>query len=493
MAWWLSLSRRLSTSRRTDVYGALGVMLVVGGIAAILSRASADTFDSKVMGLVTTSLVDHHSVRVLTPVYPELSTPYSFYGIGMSLFMIPGVLAAKVLGVSEVSGTMVTNVWLLAALAGVVYAWTRLRHHTVGVSVVVAALIALGAGLLNFASTGLAEVLVALCIAAGLLAFTAIQQGRAWGPYLLGAAVGTVVLTRDDSAFLIVPWLVIGSAVVAGPGRRRSMLVRVVLAGIPFLVLWAIYNSVRFGDPWSNGYGFTLIFNHSLVTGVYGLLLSPGAGLVFYVPLVVVAAAGLVLAWRRERALSVVAIGLVVTRVLFYARYSIWFGGGSFGPRYVLPAMAALAVGLAPLLDEFHRFSRLYKTAIVGVAGLSCAIGVIGAAVSYKFNPVSIAVIRPAQDIPTEAGWGKYFGEPSTRTAVDHQEFDWGKFPISAAASDLVHRRHLAAAALAGPSDKLRAGIGALLLLVGVGALGGSAQVSRRQRTVSATTSERET
>ncbi|HUE61258.1 MAG TPA: hypothetical protein VMO88_16945 [Acidimicrobiales bacterium] len=459
-----SPSRKSSVLPRIDMYCALGVVLIVGGIAATLTRTTPDTFDSKVMGQVATNLVNHHSVRIHVQGFNQ---PYSFYGIGMSLFMIPGVLAAKVLRVGDVVGTMVTNAWVLALLSGVVYAWTRLRKYSAGVSVVVAVLIGIGGGLLNLASTGLAEIVLALCVATGLLGLSAIHQQRTWGPYVLGAAVGAGVVTRDDSALLIMPWLVIGAVVVAARERRKLVVIRAVLAGLPFLALWGTYNAVRYGVPWQFASGEDVIFNHSLLTGSYGLLLSPGQGLLFYVPLLVVSAPGLVLTWRHERALSIVAVGLVVSRIPFYAHYSIWWGGGSFGPRYLLPAMPTLAVGLAPVIHAFRRYPWWRKSVIVVIASLSCSVGFIGAAVYYAHNPVEVAIFQHAR-LGSFDSIVKYFGAPSTEAKDDHYEFDWGKFPITAEARQFVHRRYVGAAALARPSDKLRAGLGASCVLLGM-------------------------
>lgn len=462
-----SPDRKSSVIARIDVYCALGVVLIVGGIAAALTRTTPDTFDSRAMGQVTINLINHHSVRIYVPGFDQ---PYSFYGIGMSLFMIPGVLAAKVLRVGDVVGTMVTNAWVLALLSGVVYAWTRLRRYSAGVSVVVALLIGVGGGLLNLVSTGLTEIVVALCVATGLLGLTALQQQRWWGPYVLGVAVGAAVVTRDDSALLIMPWLVVGAAAVATQERRKPVMIRAVLAGLPFLALWGAYNAVRYGVPWQFASGEDVIFNHSLFTGSYGLLLSPGAGLLFYVPLLLVSAPGLALTWRHERVLSIVAVGLLASRIPFYARYSFWFGGGSFGPRYLLPAMPALAVGLAPVMYAFRRYRWWRKSVIVGVASLSCLVGFIGAAVYYAYNPVTQAAFHGFQDSHLEGfdGIVKYFAAPSTEARVDHNEFDWSKFPITAEAGDLVHRRDLAAAALARPPDKLRAGLGGSFVVIGM-------------------------
>ena len=90
------------------------------------------------------------------------------------------------------------------------------------------------------------------------------------------------------------------------------------------------------------GYDGILRFNHSFLAGVYGLVLSPGRGLVLYAPVVLVALWGLRRSYRRDRVSTAVAVLLVLSRIVFYAPYWGWYAGGGFGPRYVLPAVPAL-------------------------------------------------------------------------------------------------------------------------------------------------------
>jgi hypothetical protein len=115
-----------------------------------------------------------------------------------------------------------------------------------------------------------------------MIGLSAISRKWNWGPLIVGAAVGASIVTRDDSIVLVAPWLLGGALLLSAPGRRIAILTRMAIGGVPFLMLWAWYNSVRFGVPWKAGYGGVLRFNHSFVAGLYGLLISPGKGLLLY-------------------------------------------------------------------------------------------------------------------------------------------------------------------------------------------------------------------
>ena len=75
--------------------------------------------------------------------------------------------------------------------------------------------------------------------------------------------------------------------------------------GLPLLgwiaaIAW--YNWFRFGSPTTPGTPNPCYLTAPL--NVLGLLFSPGKGLIFYSPLVVLGAIGLPRLWRRDRSLA---------------------------------------------------------------------------------------------------------------------------------------------------------------------------------------------
>jgi hypothetical protein len=116
----------------------------------------------------------------------------------------------------------------------------------------------------------------------------------------------------------------------------------------------ALYQWALFGDPLRSGYGstggVTAILTNPLGEGLYGLVLSPGKGLIWYAPPLLLLPAGLALLWRRDRGVAALCGAITLATLLFYAKLIFWHGDGAWGPRYLNMALPFMALPLVALL-----------------------------------------------------------------------------------------------------------------------------------------------
>jgi hypothetical protein len=84
---------------------------------------------------------------------------------------------------------------------------------------------------------------------------------------------------------------------------------------------------------------------------VVGQLVSPGRGLLFYVPWVVLVAGGFPVLRRRRPVVAWVCLAACLTQLLFYALRTTWWGNWCWGPRYLVPVLPLLAVLAAPAIE----------------------------------------------------------------------------------------------------------------------------------------------
>ncbi len=158
--------------------------------------------------------------------------------------------------------------------------------------------------------------------------------------FIAGLAIGFGTVARQTTAVLL-----------AGLISRRSFLRAVAGFGIGIIPL-LVYNAVAFGNAFEQGYG-SKPFDTPILTGIYGVLLSPSRGLFVYAPYLLFAVAALVRAWRApgEVAARLRGFSAASLATLFlYATYTEWWGGRVFGARFLddlAPILfAALAWGI---------------------------------------------------------------------------------------------------------------------------------------------------
>jgi len=149
-------------------------------------------------------------------------------------------------------------------------------------------------------------------------------------------------------------------------------------------------NALEFGYPAVAEGGKRLnSFETPVLTGLFGLLFSPGKSIFVFAPPLILALAGLPRLWRRDRGLAAVAAGALPVYLLFYARYSQWEGGYCVGPRYMVPALALLSIGLAPVIAEAKKGTR---TVAVALTVVGVAVQLVSMATSFMESQVPAGV-----------------------------------------------------------------------------------------------------
>lgn len=230
-----------------------------------------------------------------------------------------------------------------------------------------AAAVTLGLGTImcTFAAEYFSHVIAA---ALGFAAFALLFRERE-GPAriaLVGAAgllAGLAVSFEYPLGLLGVILLIYAAARPARVQRAAAYAAGAVIGAAPGLAfnLWALGSPLRFAYSHAvSVQGFTGHQELGLNSGgFFGIdLPRPGAaldllvasrGLLTLTPVLVMAAVGVVMMRKRGRAPEAAVIGAVaVTYFVYNAGYWLPFGGGSPGPRFLIPALPFLALGLAP-------------------------------------------------------------------------------------------------------------------------------------------------
>jgi len=175
-----------------------------------------------------------------------------------------------------------------------------------------------------------------------------------------GAALGWAVTVEYQAALagLVIAGWAAWRWQTSSAGRQATL--AAAIGGIAALLPLAGYNLFAFGTPFHVGYSGVVGFE-GMNQGLFGLawprldvlrkiLLGDRRGLFWVAPVLLAAPLGLIALARGQgtRALAAMAAIAATIVLLVNAAYFYWDGGNSTGPRHAMPAVALLAIGLAP-------------------------------------------------------------------------------------------------------------------------------------------------
>ncbi len=106
-------------------------------------------------------------------------------------------------------------------------------------------------------------------------------------------------------------------------------------------------------------------FSYPIFAGIYGFLLSPGDSIfVFSPPLL-----GALVVWprflkeRRKPAMLCFSIALVY--LLIHSKFGDWWGGYSWGPRFLVPVTGFMLIPFTYLIEDFSRLRAFGKISVI--------------------------------------------------------------------------------------------------------------------------------
>ncbi|WP_406698859.1 hypothetical protein V5E97_08235 [Singulisphaera sp. Ch08] len=150
-------------------------------------------------------------------------------------------------------------------------------------------------------------------------------------------------------------------------------------------------------------HGVEGIWTGNLLEGLTGTLLSPARGLFVFSPWIALTVLALPATARRIRTHSIVAWLLVglIPYLLMLSKYSVWWAGHSFGPRYWIDATPLFAILLGFTLDWARERCRPLLLVFAAAIAWSIALQTIGA----FYYPSSWNLGPPNVDLHHERLW----------------------------------------------------------------------------------------
>jgi hypothetical protein len=329
---------------------------------------------------------------------------YCRKGLGTSLLAIPLTWLGLVMPLwGVVQTTMLLNPLLTALTGTLVFLYVRRLGYGQSTAVVTALVFGLGTMAWPYTKYFFSEPLSGLCL---LGAAYSLLAGASGSPSdrslaqtaLSGFFLGLAVATRFANAVLVPIYLIpllgyhLRAQGISPPSFAQTRplwprAIREILAfGLPLFV-WAIiicsYNYVRFASPFTTGYLPEESFSAPWLTGILGLLVSPGRGILLFCPVLVACLAAAPSFLRRHPLEAALVFLTSACYVLLYGKWFMWHGGYAWGPRFLVPIIPLLCLTLAPLIDSWRgRWRWVFR----GLFGLSAAIQLLASSVHFSLH-----------------------------------------------------------------------------------------------------------
>jgi hypothetical protein len=324
---------------------------------------------------------------------------YSKKGIGTALVGAPFYwLALQGPALGAVKALMLANALVTALTGWLVYRCILLLGYRPVVAVLTALAYGLGTMAWPYAKYFFSEPPTAAGLMLALWGLLSVRQkGQARYVVVAGSGLGLVLLAKVANAVTWPLFLAYGLWIAMHlPGQqemdRGARWKRLILLALAFLaplvvagLMLLVYNYMRTGSLLDLGYAADETFSTPLGRGLAGLLFSPGKSLFLFSPLLVVALLGIPRMIRRDWETALLSLGVVAAYLLVYARWFMWWGGWSWGPRFLVPVLPFLSLFLAPVLDYVLDSPRLWlKGLLAALALLSLGVQILGVAVDFN-------------------------------------------------------------------------------------------------------------
>ena len=144
--------------------------------------------------------------------------------------------------------------------------------------------------------------------------------------------------------------------------RHREWFIHFTLYGIAVAILWIAHNLHEFGTVVPAYYMPMRVATSSTIgEAMLGNLVSPARGVFVYSPVLLLSLSGFVLALRDrgDRPLTICFGTIIVAHWLVVSRFPHWWGGHSYGPRFMTDVVPFLAYFVAFNFDALGKLSGL--------------------------------------------------------------------------------------------------------------------------------------
>ena len=388
------------------------------------------TADGAIRYRVAKNIVEHHTSSISKKrecllVQGRNKKYYSTYGIGQSLLLIPLYLSGKLLNhiapclklnyITEFMASLL-NAIITSLTCVVIFLFGINLGYSRKTSFSLSLIYGFGTMAIVYVKDSQEVPQIALLL---LLVFYFLHKYSTTRkmPNLIASsiALGIALITRLPTLMIIAPVCIY--LFFERFKKNKSLKTRkelnfvlkeitiFLIALIPWVGIGMGYNYLRFNSVFKTGYlalwanweggASNILFGNPFCKGVYKLWLSPGGGLIFYTPIVILTLLFWPIFHKSNRKLSISFIMIILLYTIFYAKNIYAIAVFSWGPRFIAPILPFLVLPLGSFFESrWFLKKRVMKFLSITLIAISAVIQMPAVLTNYQISSYAINVSK---------------------------------------------------------------------------------------------------
>lgn len=274
------------------------------------------------------------------------------------------------------------NSIIIALTDLVVFAFALELYRSKKIAIVLSLLLGVASYLWPYQSSMFTQPLLGLCAISSVYFLFLSDKSRIKHAEIFGGIILGMVSLAHPTGVMIIPGILVYALLLLRKDKRK--IAKFLIFFILSISFTFYLNEVRFGSPLDFGYRDEQSLKlHNDVTGLVGMIFSPGKGILFFFPISVLVPLTIWKFLKREKWLAILII------YVFFI-YWLWFGttinpywgaNGNWGPRYLVPTLPFLILSIGTLIKNSN-----FRYIIIGLAVAGFIVNLLGVLVWEMYD-----------------------------------------------------------------------------------------------------------